>query len=129
MSLDQDVMQEIDEIFRNGYFRAMEQGNYQEVILHGLNAEKAGEVVKEYLENQGYDVMQVASPDQEIPESNNHVVLYLDLRNFPETLERIRDYAKTRENTKILVVDPENKHKGIERFSYSYDMGFFFKDT
>jgi orotate phosphoribosyltransferase len=96
----------------------------REVILYGSKARGAGYRVRKALQDK-FDFIIVASPDQEVPESDKPIVLYIDLAKIDNVPDRLKEYAEEHDNVSMLVIDVNRKEKHVIGFSYTIDANYF----
>lgn len=99
-------------------------GGCKEIILHGPKARGAGYRVRKRLKND-YEFINITDPEQTLPISDKPIVLYIDLRNFDQVPENLRELAKSRKDVKILAIDSQDKDKGISLFSFELAADYY----
>ncbi len=125
-----EMVQTIDQIFR-GTFNLQDIDSIKEVVIHGPKARGAGYRIRKKLNEENYEIIPVTEHNQKLPEHDNdgkRRVLFLDLRNFRRFPENLRETAKKEENTNLLVVDVEERHKTKPLFSYTLKADFYQED-
>lgn len=117
-----EIVEEINQIFRYKCLRNSDGKNiklyHKEVILQGTKARGAGYRLRQKFKDD-YEIIQLSHPDQNIPESNKPVLLWLEIGDsFLSVPQSLRERVKQRENVYLLVVDVSKQAVREEGFSY-----------
>lgn len=103
-------------------------GGCKEIILHGPQARGAGYRVRKRLK-EDYDFINITDTQQTIPASEKPTVLYIDLRNFDQVPENLRELAKSKDDIKILAIDVPDKIKKVDYFTFKLAPDYYLNES